>query len=291
MSNSILTPDNIATLAATLVGQDLGLASLVHRDVEKDFGQGTGATVKIRVPGAVPARTRDIDSLAPLTSDSIAEQSIPVTLSTEAYSLVPLSDGDLDLNIEDYAKQVLLPQTQAIVKFVERDVVAAMKATPTSAITYSSTTPAKAFTAIRRQLRDSGVSTEAKLFAAVGSGIYGDLLDAPVGTWDENGKMVRGNNVIESTRLGAKEIVAFVPEAFALVVRAPMVPSGAPYGASVKDGDFALRLIRSYDTKIAADTSLVTAFVGVQALPLAVDNEDGTVSLVEHGGAVRVVVA
>jgi hypothetical protein len=291
MSNSILTPDNIATLAATLVGQDLGLASLVHRDVEKDFGQGTGATVKIRVPGAVPARTRDIDSLAPLTSDSIAEQSIPVTLSTEAYSLVPLSDGDLDLNIEDYAKQVLLPQTQAIVKFVERDVVAAMKATPTSAITYSSTTPAKAFTAIRRQLRDSGVSTEAKLFAAVGSGIYGDLLDAPVGTWDENGKMVRGINVIESTRLGAKEIVAFVPEAFALVVRAPMVPSGAPYGASVKDGDFALRLIRSYDTKIAADTSLVTAFVGVQALPLAVDNEDGTVSLVEHGGAVRVVVA
>lgn len=290
MSNSILTPDNIATLAATLVGQDLGLASLVHRDVEKDFGQGTGATVKIRVPGAVPARTRDIDSLAPLTSDSIAEQSIPVTLSTEAYSLVPLSDGDLDLKIEDYARQVLLPQSQAIVKFVERDVVAAMKATPTSAITYSSATPAKAFTAIRRQLRDSGVSTEAKLFAAVGSGIYGDLLDAPVGTWDENGKTVRGINIVESTRLGPKEIVAFVPEAFALVVRAPMVPSGAPYGASVKDGNFALRLIRSYDTKIAADTSLVTAFVGVQALPLAVDNEDGTVSLVEHGGVVHVVI-
>ncbi|MBT2523267.1 hypothetical protein [Arthrobacter sp. ISL-28] len=138
---------------------------------------------------------------------------------------------------------------------------------------------------MRKVLRDAGVSTDAPLFAAVGSAVYGDLLDSDA--IDENGK-VRGFLVVESTRLAADEIVGFVKEAFALVVRAPQVPAGAPFGASVNEGGFALRYVRSFDRTVAADRSLVSAFVGVQSLPLAVDNEAGVVNLVANGGAVRV---
>jgi hypothetical protein len=289
MSNTLLTSDHIARVTASIVGQDLNLAAKVFRDLEADFAPGAGNVIKVRVPGAVASQTRGIyDTSTPLVSDEIAEQSIDVPLTDHVYDNVVLSDGDLDLNIEDFAKQILRPQAAAIVKHVERAVASSMKATPAATgITYAVATPAKTFTKIRKALRDNGVPTEAPLIAAVGSGVYADLLDGPLGTFDANGK-VRGFEVVESTRLASNEIVGFIKEAFALVVRAPMVPSGAPYGASVISGDFALRHIRSYDNTVAADRSLVSAFVGVQPLPLAVDNEDGTISLVDHGGAVRV---
>ena len=291
MTNTLLTPDNIASLATALVGRDLGLAGLVNRDLDSEFAGSIGSTVRVRVPGAVPAQTRAVNSLATLTKDAIVEQSIDVALDVEAYSLVPLSDGDLDLDIKDYGRQVLLPQTRALTRYVERSLVTEMQATPASTIAYSAATPAKAFTAIRKALRDNGVPADVKVHAAVGSSVYGALLDGPAGTFDADGKSVRGIEIHESTRLADNEIIAFVRDAFAVVVRAPRVPDGAPFGASVKDKEagFALRLIRAYDPNIAADTSLLTAFVGVQAMPLAVDNEDGTVTLVEHGGVVRVV--
>jgi hypothetical protein len=292
MPNTFLTASAIAEVAARLGGKDLNLGALISRDVEADFNPGSGNVVKVRVPGAVAAQTRSIyDTSTPLVSDEIAEQSIPVTLSDHIYDNVVLADGSLDLDIEDFARQVLVPQSTAIVKQVERSIAAALSATPESAsITYSAATPAKTFTALRKQLRDNGVSTEAPIVAVVGSSVYADLLDGPEGTFDPSGK-VRGIEVIESTRVAADEIVAFVKEAFTLVVRAPQVPEGAPYGASVKAGDFAVRHIRSYDSTVAADRSLVSAFVAVQAMPIAIDNEDGTVSLVAHGGAVRVLTA
>lgn len=292
MPNTLLTPDNIAGTAAELVGKGLGLAALLHRDLEAEFNPGSGDTVKIRVPGAIAAQTRGIyDTTTPLTRGSITEQSIDVKLSTHAYNGVVLSEGDMDLEVTDFAKQILLPQADSIVNYVERTVAATMKATPTTKLTYDPAAPARVFTAIRKQLRDNGVPTEATLIAAVGSGVYTDLLDGPVGssgtTFDADGK-VRGFQIVESTRLASDEIVAFVPEAFALVVRAPRVPDGAPYGASVKAEGFALRHIRAYDPSLAVDTSTVSAFVGVSAMPLAVDNEDGTVTLKPNAGAVRV---
>lgn len=292
MTNTLLTAENIARVAATVVGQDLGLAGKVYRDLEADFQTGKGNKVKVRVPGAVAAHTRGIyDTSTPLVSDEIAEQSIDVELTDHVYDRVTLSEGDLDLELKDFTRQVLGPQAAAIVKHIEKSVAAAMKATPESAaLAYSAAAPAKTFTQIRKALRDNGVPTETPLIAAVGSGVYADLLDAPTGTWDENGK-VRGFEIVESTRLASDEIVGFVKNAFALVVRAPQVPQGAPFGASVSEGGFSLRYIRAYDDTVAADRSTVSAFVGVQPMPLAVDNEDGTISLVENGGAVRVLTA
>jgi hypothetical protein len=290
MTNTFLTAENVARVASTIVGEDLNLSAHVFRDFEADFAAGKGNIVKVRVPGAVAAQTRSIyDTSSPLVSDEIAEQSIDVTLTDHVYDNVVLSEGDLDLEITDFAKQVLRPQATAIVRHIEKTVAAAIKATPeTTSITYAAAEPAKTFTKIRKALRDNGVSTEAPLVAAVGSSVYGDLLDADA--IDDQGK-VRGILVVESTRLASDEIVGFIREAFALVVRAPQVPQGAPFGASVSEGGFALRYIRSFDGTVAADRSLVSAFVGVQSMPLAVDHEDGTISLVPHGGAVRVLTA
>jgi hypothetical protein len=292
MANTFLNSDNIAEVAAKLVGADLSLAGRISRDVEANFTSGSGSTVRIRVPGSVASQSRGLyDTTTPLVSDELAEQFIPVTLSEHIYNQVPLSEGSLDLDLKDFTAQVIGPQARAIVTHVERAVAAAMTATPANAsIVYAAATPAKAFTAARRVLRDAGVPAEAPLLAVVGSKIYGDLLDGPLGTFDADGK-VRGIEVLESTRIDPDEIIVFVREAFSLVVRAPAVPSGAPYGASVSSGGFALRHIRSFDSTVAVERSLMSAFVGVTALPLARDLENGLVSLVPNAGAVRIVTA
>lgn len=289
MANDFLVAENVAATAATLVGQDLGLASLVSRDLEADFVKGKGATVQVRVPGAVAAQTRGIyDKTTPIVTDEIAEQGIPVTLTDHVYNAVVLSAGDLDLDIENFAAQVLVPQTRAIVRDVERRVALAMQGTPeNTSIAYDAAAPAKTFTTARRVLRGNGVSADAPLLAVVGADVYADLLDGPAGTFDESGK-VRGFTVTESTRLGATEALFFVREAFSLVVRAPQKPEGVAYGASVSEGGFALTHLRDYDSTVLSDRSILSAFVGAAAMPLAVDNEDGTISLVANGGAVRV---
>lgn len=293
MSNAFENATHIAEVAAKLVGSDLVLARELSRDFEAGFSGKHGATVRVRVPGAVEAGVKPIyDRTTPLAVAEIIEQGLDVTLSDHVHSNVSLSEGDLSLSIEDFASQVLLPQSRAIVKHIERATVTALQATPeTTGITYDPDNPAATFTAIRKQLRTNGVGTEETLVAAVGSSVYADLLDYNEDIASDEQARVRGFRVIESSRLLDEEIVGFVRPAFALVVRAPEVPQGAPFGASVKADDFALRYIRSYDGTVAADRSLVSAFVAVAPMPIAVDREDGTVDLVQHGGAVRVLTA
>lgn len=290
---------DVATITAKIVGRDFNLASLISSDVAADFAQGTGDTIRVRVPAAIPTRTKGIhDVTETLVADTLTEQSINVQIKDHLYNLAILSEGDLSLNLKDYAQNVLAPQARAISAKVEALTAEAMTATPAAAsITYDPAAPAKAFTAARRQLRLNGVPDSVPLRAAVGADIYADLLDAEAKGFDTDGK-VKGFEVIESTRLAATDAVCFIPTAFTLVARAPMVPQGAAYGASIvtpvddkneRGLGFAARVINDYDSNVAADRSLVSTFAAVAAMPLPVDNEDGTVTLLEHGGAVRIV--
>lgn len=296
-STFIHEPQTIAELAAKLAGADFNLAKLISTDAASDFAEGTGATVRIPVPGAVPTHSKPIgDKSTALVADELSEKFIDVTLTDHVYSLTVLSEGDLSLEIKDYARQVLGPQARAIAAKIEALTAATMTATPaTESVSYSATEPAKAFTAARRILRTNGVPASTKLYAAVGANVYADLLDADA---IENGK-VRDIEVIESTRLDEDDIITFVPEAFTLVARAPIVPNGAAYGASIRTplvdkergAQFAVRVLNDYDSSVAADRSLVSSFVKVAAMPLPVDREDGTVDLVEHGGVVHIATA
>lgn len=291
--SDFLTADTIADVAAKLVGLDLGLAKYVRRDLDSQFTAGGGNTVRIRVPGATKAAVKGVyDLTTPLTTGTINEASIPVTLTDHVHSSVPLSEGAMSLDLKDFAVQVLAPQAASVVKHTEAALATAMSAVPVTALTYDAANPAKVFTLIRKTLRDNGVSADVPIYAAVGSSVYAALLDGPERTWDADGR-VRGITVLESNRLADDNIVAFIKDAFVVVVRAPEVPAGATEGASYRapngaEHAFALRWLRSYDGAAAVDRSIVSAFIEVAPLPLAVDLEDGTVELLENGGVVRV---
>lgn len=296
MANTFVHPlSDVASIASKLTGSDFNLAALVYADIAAEYAAGKGSTIAIPVPGSLPSHSKSAaDKTTALVVDELNEQTIPVTLDDMVYSLVALSVADYDLSLKDYARSVLRPQTRALSAAVEARVAATMAATPASTIPYDAANPAKAFTAARAELRANGVPSDAPLIAVVGSSVYADLLDASA-LETSDGK-VRGFKIVESTRVSATDIIAFTPTAFALVVRAPMVPAGAPNGASIKteplNGEngsaFAVTVLNVFDGSTAVDRSLVQALVKVQAMPLPVDDEVGTVTLVPHGGAVRI---
>ena len=301
MTNSFLTAENVAHVAAAIYGEDYGIASTLFTDASADFGggRGHGSTILVPVPGATQANTKGIyDTTTALTVGSLTEQSIPVTLSDHVYNLITLSEGDLDLDLTSFSAQVLRPQVRAINQHIEALAATTLKATDVdTTITFDPDKPTAAFSAMRTKLRNNGVPASSPLFAAVSPNVYGALMDAdsttqPIftGTDAQGRSQLRsGFRLIESNRLADNEVIGYVPTAFALALRAPAVPQGAAAGASIKseDGTFAIRWVQQYDPRVAVDQSLLSVFAGAKAMPLAVDAGNGTVTLVEGAGAIH----
>lgn len=314
MANTLYTPEQVAKVAVAMATEDAYLSALVNRNFENDLlgGGGKGRTVNIKVPASLIARERSIDEVtASIVMDNITESTIPLTLGTHAYSAVPLSEGDLTLDLTDFSAQVLGPQVTAVVDFCENEVaslltgltewnnLAAAGGVP-AAPAYDAANPVKVLTALRKRLRDSGVP-QSGLNLVVGTAVYADLLEAnAIQDASASGSTsalregqvgrVRGFNVIESTRVDDGDIIAFHRDAVTLAVRAPIVPQGASFGQTVSEKGFSLRYLRDYDVTKTVDRSMVSTFVGAALVPMkrvVRDYAGGTVSVVDAPAAIR----
>ncbi|QNJ56508.1 major head protein [Arthrobacter phage Elezi] len=303
MANTFYTAEQVAKVAVAMATQDSYLGALVNRNFENDLlgGGGKGRTVNVKVPAALIARSRGIDDVTTnIVLDSLTETTVPVTLGEHIYNAVGLSEGDLTLNLEDFSRQVLAPQVDAVVDAVEEEVAEALRGIALDTATdWDAANPVKTFTQIRKILRQRGVPS-ANLNVVVGTNVYAALLDAKAITdasesgstaalRDGNVGNLRGFTIVESTRVDDDEIVAFHRDAFTLAVRAPIVPAGASFGQSVSGGGYSLRYLRDYDVTKTMDRSMVSTFAGVAAMPLyKVERDYGakTASVVEvPGGA------
>lgn len=306
MANDFYTPEQVAKVAVALASQDSYLGALVNRNFADDVfaGGGKGRTVNVKIPAALIARTRGIDDkTSSIVMDEITEDTVSVTLGEHIYSAVSLSEGDLTLNIADFSSQVLAPQVSAVVDRVENEVAKALSGiTLNTAIDWDGSNPVKTFTEIRRILRDRGVPATG-LNVVVGVNVYAKLLDANLITdasasgstealREGNVGKIRGFQIVESNRVADDEIIAFHRDAFTLAVRAPVVPSGASFGATVASNGYSLRYLRDYDVTKTADRSLVSTFAGVVPMPLyTIDRNYGattaSVNAVTGGAAIR----
>lgn len=300
----------VAVVTAKFIEQDSFLSALVGRDYQDEFlAPGTAnRPVKIKYPTTLFARERDIDDVTSnIELDSIVESGTTINLDKKmVYSAVPLSEGDLNLRLKDFSAQVLKPQTGAIADDIEHRLASKLLAVPAPtdfSATYDAANPVAYFTKLRKHLRDNGVP-QAGIQVVVGTGIYADLLDAKAITdTSESGSTaalregqvgkVRGFTVVESTRLSDFEVLAFHRDAVTLVTRAPAVPAGASFGASVNDGGYSIRYLRDYDAMKTVDRSIVATFVGVGILPTFKIERDratrtASVTPIENGGIVHI---
>lgn len=304
--NEFYTPEQVAKVAVAMASEDSYLGALINRDFEADLlgGGGKGRTVNVKVPSALIARSRGIDeTTAAIVLDSLTESTIPVSLGEHLYSAVGLSEGDMNLKLTDFSKQVLAPQVAAVVDYAEETIAAKLaEIALTEDIEWDPANPVKTFTDMRRVLRKRGVP-QANLNVVVGTNVYAALLDAKAITdASESGSTealregnvgkLRGFTIVESTRVDDDAIIAFHRDAFTLAVRAPAVPAGQ-FGQAVSSNGYSLRYLRDYDVMHTLHRSMVSTFAGVETMPLyrvERDYDNGTAKVVEveGGAAIRV---
>jgi hypothetical protein len=269
-------------VAATLANEDATFSALVSRNFANDLmagGKG-GAPIALSIPTTLIARERDIDDVETnIIMDSILEEQETLNLDrVHDYSAVPLSEADMTLNMKDFSGQVLKPQAEAIVDSLEHKLATKLLGVAVKTIGgYDPANPTAYFTRIRKFLRKNGVSPSG-LNMVVGTEVYANLLDAKaIEDVSQSGSTaalreagvgkVRGFTITENTRVPDTEILAFHKDAVTLATRAPVVPAGASFGATVSEKGFSLRYLRDYIADKTVDRSLVSTFSGVAILP------------------------
>lgn len=286
MPNTFIKAERIAAQALGLLEREIVLPALMWRNAGGDFAGAAGDTITIRVPARTTARTRvlrgarpqESEGLGIITMDTLTETSVDVTLDTDVYSAVPITDEELTLDISDFGAQIAEPQVRAIAEGIENAVVAEMTAAPfhpDHVLTVASATaePYDAFVDARVLLNKANVPLSER-YLVVGSDWEGFVLksdelhqvdkagndsalrDATIG------RIAGFGGVVVSNAFPSDLAIAFHRTAFILGMRAPAIPTGATFGASRSAFGLSMRWIRDYDFRNVQDRSLFDTYIG-----------------------------
>lgn len=300
MANTFLKATRIAAAALGLLQRDVVLPGLVWTDGLGDFSGAGGDTISIRVPARTQARTRQLRGARSaggiLQMDSLTETKVDVTLATDVYNLVPVTDEELTLDIADFGAQVLAPQVRAVAEGLENIVAAQMVgANYATTLTLDTDEPYNTLVDGRVALNKANVPMSDRV-AVVGAEMEGYFLKSEhLNRVDESGtdSTLRDAVIGRVAGFGAVYVSNALPEdfgvvmhktAFALAMRAPAVPAGAAYGSSQAYQGLAMRWIRDYDPTNAQDRSLLDCFAGSAVVNDGPASQTVTVTGAPSGG-------
>jgi len=281
MSN-FLKPTVIVQTALGLLVRELTLPALVWRDPVGDFAGAFNDTISIRLPAYVEANERALRSGATRSKSALFERKVDLTLDTDIYLDVPISDEQLSLDIRDFGMQVLNPMTEAIGRKIEDKLVDVITgATYENSIPYTAADK-KPYLEVAVPART--LLNQARVPMAGRSIVCGSALEAAflsddefiradhIGTSAEQtvregfiGR-VAGFNVYTSPAIDSDKGYAFHSTAYALSNRAPVVPAGAPYGHSDTYQGLALRTVRVFDPDAVEDRLVMDSWLGATAV-------------------------
>jgi hypothetical protein len=258
-----------------MLEREIVLPALVWRDAGGDFRGVANDTISLRVPAYVVARTRALRGGRPITIDELTETKVDVTLDTDVYKAVSITDEDLTLDIVDFGAQVLTPCVHAVARGCEDALATTIGgATYEHEVAYDPDDPFLAILAARRKLNDSFVPAGGRALAC-GSGFEESLLGSDrLLRFDSTGDSanaalreavigrVGGFTAVSVPALDPDEAVAFHSTAFVLSMQSPVVPDGVTWGESQSFAGLSMRVIKDYDFLNVQDRLLADVFVG-----------------------------
>jgi hypothetical protein len=274
--STFLKPTVIVNTALGVLRRELVLPNLVWRDAAGDFAGALNDTISIRLPAYAKARTRVLRSGSARTRDNIAEQKVDVTLNTDVYKDIKISDEELTLDIKNFGLQVLNPVLAGVAETIEDQLIATIQGATYAksiAFTYATGDVWKDIILAARELLNKARVPQAGRVIAVGSGIETAMLGTALfvqaqqsGNTNALEEAVIGRKggftIVSVPGLGPNEAYAFHQTAYVMSNRAPVVPAGAPFGASQSYDGMAMRVVRVLDSSTIQDILAVDSWTG-----------------------------
>lgn len=273
MANDFVKAERVVSTALGLLEREVVLPNLVWRDAAGDFRGAKDDTISVRLPAYFKAQKRALRSGAARTKSSLFERKVDVTLDTDVYGDIPITDEELTLDIEDFGRQVLNPTLRGIGRGLEDELVTTM-----TGATYAHTLPLDLLdpynTAVdaRELLNNARVPFDMRTLA-VGSSVESAILKSEhFNRVDQSGTdsalreavigRIAGMTVVSVPALPVDEAYAFHRTAYVQSARAPIVPAGAPWGATQSFNGFAIRTVRVFDPDAVEDRFILDAWTG-----------------------------
>lgn len=277
---SVLTSQQISSLAVGLLTRDLVLPGTVSRIPGGEFAGSNGDTITVRVPQPGTHRVQATPGAA-ITYDDVNEVGVNVSLS-HLYHAKKVTDEEMSFDIENFGVQVTRVQTSAVATGAENLLAAAMNGLASEgdfALTASVEDTKATLLEARRLLSAANVPAGDRFLAASpevvnrllatdeftrvdASGSDNALRDATVGR-------IYGFTVVESNALTAGTAVAYHRSGFVFANRVPVMPRGAASSATATAGGIGLRHIFQYDPNTLSDASVVSTFAGAAVVDAA----------------------
>lgn len=276
MANSFIKAEKVVATSLGLLRRELVLPRLVWNDgAFADVTLAKGDTVSIRLPAYTTARTRLLRAGAPRIKDQLNERKVDVSLSTDVYKDIGITDEQLTLDIADFGGQVLNPVTVAIAEQLEQEVLNTIEGATYSTVlthTLASSKPYETVVNARMALNDARIPVAGRALA-IGSAFEAALLKDPQFVQVQQSGTdsvlresligrIAGFDVFSAPGIAPNIAVAFHRTAFAMVQRAPIVPAGAPWGATLSYQGLAMRAVRVFDPDLVEDRFLMDSWIG-----------------------------
>lgn len=285
MAHEFIKAEKVVGAVLGALQRDVVLPQLVWRDPGGDFRGARGDTITLSVPAVTSARKRAMRSGATRTRDSLIESKVAITLSTNLYKDVEITDEELSLDIDDVGRQVLQPITTGMVQGFEDEIIDLMEdATYEVELDWDEDDPHGTLVDAGTALDLARVPTAGRavvLGANLGAQVLkSDLFRRQDGAGDSASLALRdatigrvaGFTIVVAPGLDPDLGFAFHRTAYAVSSKVPMVPDGVVWGASMASNGFAMRAIRQFD-------SSATAWVDI----LGFDSFVGSTVIRDHG--------
>ena len=268
--------NNLAAVASVLIAKDLKVASTVNRAFSPEFDGKRGKSVNVRIPASLAPNTRALGTLTTFAPSDLVEATQPVALTTDFYSRTIIDDEDLTLSVQDYARDVLLPQTMAIAAGIENAVIAKLQSVAEDATLDTANDPSDKLKVldflvdVRAKLRGLG-APESGLVVALSVEAYAAMLKAlGSASFDQgvasmgSGNIVRyaGLSIVESNRLATAEAIAYHKDAITLALKAPAAAESGTSANAMAEQGVPLRVVQAFDHTNGQHISLLNVYGG-----------------------------
>lgn len=270
---ALLTAKGISRLAIELLVRRLVLPRTVARVPGTEFVGPNGGTITVRVPQPTASRKQASrgDALVPSDIDEIP---VDVTLA-HIYHLKNVTDQEMTLDIENFGRQITLPQVESVAAGAEDELSDVMNAQTADGDLEFAETPSNSNTedvilGARERLGNNDVPPDGR-FCAVSSDIATRVLKLLTNreTPDTDGALrdaiigrLYGFTFVESSALDPGTASFYHRSGYVMATRPLANPRGATEAATVTATGITLRQIFQYATSHAQDQSLVSVMAG-----------------------------